>query len=220
MKTRVFVSVVVFILASILNASSKWHIKTGMTVSEFRTVDSEVRNGLILGIGKEWRISNAISISGETMYVVRGSIIKDKEIGYSGTRDLYMDDIYFSMGFIEIQTLFRYSFPISKGLKMTFMTGPSLSLAIRDYSDLRNQRFIKSLDYPHDYDFDYYWYDSDFWSSAPSSGFGFHVGFGFKYSRFSWECRYYWAKAEIDNAAEVSLHERMHSLYLLLSIDL
>lgn len=221
MKVGLFLTGLYLLSVQIAYPANSWRIKTGISASRFWTVDSQVNFGPIISIGKEWFVSDRVSISAEAMYAVRGSVIKNKEIGYSESQYLYMNDIHFSMGFLHLQTSIRLNFPIMQRMKMIILAGPILSVGIWDYSDIRNGRFIRNLEYQHDYQFDYHWNrDSGFWYTCASSGFGLVAGVGLQYRRFCIECCYYRDLSKIDTAADVFLHEKLHSLYLLLGISL
>ncbi len=219
---KIFISIYGILLAMNLNAQGKWSFKAGFNYSSFRNVtNGETKSGFTIGIGHEWQILQNAVITGEIIYVTKSSTLNNKTIGLTPeyTTDLYSHDIHCSIGFIEFPILIKYYMSVNKKIKLALYAGPSLSIGIRDNSEIKNRRFLCTVN--SYYYFDNYWNtDSGRYPAISSSGFGMHFGTDVQWFHFMLECRYIYSFHEIDTAADVFILKKLSTLYVLLGIAL
>lgn len=209
-----------------LNAQSNYKIIGGINYSSFRDVeDSEPEPGFALGIGKEWAIYKKIAIEGQILYSAKKATLKNKKIiYYPGI--IYLKDIQWKMGFIEIPVFVKYKFPFFKS-SLSINLGPSFLIAVKDNSKIKRIETVCIKEFQENnkkctnYDYHSIEDPGPIWAyTLGSSGIGLNFGTGIKWSNFTIEWCYYVAFHSIYTANLVELDETFHSLILLLSVSL
>lgn len=223
-KPKICILIIVLLSSPVLlSAQEGYYYKLGGNYSRFRNVDTQMKPGVTLGLGYEWKIKKNGGFAIEVSYINRKGLLKNKSIG-SGTGfdlDISFRDIDCSIAFLEPQFQFQYYFPIKNNLKLKLSSGLSLSLSFLDMSEKKllkrislepNERYNYKFDYIVAYDPGPY--------IDNSSGFGLNFGFGIVWSFLSFEYRYFYTLNDIGMASNIVLKEKMDTMHLILGFSL
>lgn len=224
MKIYLFYLVFTFLLFSNINAKNQCYFLGGRNSSSFRTTISGKIEGYTWGIGGEWRLYKNFSICLEAFYDSRGGILFDKIVGGREFKFVTQRDIHCSIRFIEFPLLVKYSVPLKYNANFNIFVGPSLSIGYKDKSKIKNIGSLYEVKDPDEWDSLYYDYAYNIDPSGPlpyianSSGFSINAGLGLKWSFLSLECRYIRDFFDVKTIKSIELHEKLHSIYVLLGI--
>lgn len=198
----------------------------GVAYSSFTTINTDGIFRPLFGIGYKWEKSNsAISIG--IILITRGGILRNKTLRFpiEDPRDVYLEDLYFSITYFEIPFYLKYYFSRNRffhSIKLQFLFGPSVLIPIRySYYEKRKDfsfRYIPG--YNKTYHFDYE-ISQDNHFILGDVNLGANVGFGVAYNSFSINIIYSYELLPFGNVRDISKIERKsNSLNLILHIVL
>lgn len=209
---------------------SSFGIKGGAGLSSFSNEESNLEEGLALGLWKEWRLAQRIALAGEILFVRKRSVLENKSVLPEYPLSVlppYSDRVYYynidcSFDLVEIPLLFRYAVPVGRSFDLQLISGPSLALGFKDRSRLE---FLYSVPVPdgggappsrvqHDYAHS----ANDRGVILTASGFNINLGIGLQKSFASLECRYTMDLHETEKARRVQINKKFQTVSFLLSL--
>jgi len=191
--------VVLLFIFSTLNAQGKYHIKIGANYSTFNVADENPKPGILLGIGKEWRIFRNTYITGGIQYSVQKSTLNNKTIkpgGWEGY-NIYVPrlNLKYSVGYLEIPFCIKQYFPFcSRHISFFIDAGIILNIYANDMSekeylgDISIEDLSEEEREEYNFDFRYTSYAENY--SYCGSGLYPSAGFGFVWSCYQIEFKY------------------------------
>ena len=205
-------------------------VKVGASFSHFKNANSGYEQGGFWGVSAEKRLFKNAALAIEATYSSRGGIIKDAPIAINAASisdSIYTYDIHCRVGFFEIPIYLKLTIPLSKDLAFYFLSGPYLSSARKDFTSIRNKKYLSTLEEYFEkrtYMRENFTYDAGIYSSNrldKSLRLGFNWGVGIRFNRFTIESRYstlYQDLGELGNIYSVRL--RTYSIQLILGVDI
>ena len=209
-------------------------IKFGLNYTSLaNTKGAEYNLGFKIGVGKEWNIFPKLTFESGLFYtLIRGSL-KDIPIDIAGfdlPKDIYSYDANFSVGYIEIPVLTKFTIFSKKEqkIKIRLLAGPSfyphhkpLLFRLYDNVSLKRKKYLFTYaPYPYGNDktrkFQYeFGTDSNF----SMNWMNYNIGFDIIWSHFTVDIFYTRAKDELEWVSFLGGLKKIHTFSLLVGYN-